>query len=170
MLVASPAPGAGQVDCRYQSYGGERSTVDHGSAEGVALPDNDLFRPLLADQREPRFYADYRHTFLRDSDAPAEGHGADINAALVAFGGSFGVWGLRQPGGCDGFQGSLFGAVFAQFHLHTHSRDLLHADYLVGPTLTCRQGRWSGRLRVYHQSSNLGDEFLLNCGLGMRVH
>ncbi|MFL5444840.1 MAG: DUF1207 domain-containing protein [Myxococcales bacterium] len=169
LLVASPAPGAEQLDCRYQSYGTEQSIVDQGSAEGIALPDNDLFRPLLADQREPRFYADYRHIFFRDSDVLAEGKGDDINAALVAFGGSFGVWGLRQPRGCDGFQVNLFGAVFAQFNLHTHSRDLLNADYLVGPTLTFRQGRWSGRLRVYHQSSHLGDEFLLNFGLAHGV-
>ncbi|MFL5442558.1 MAG: hypothetical protein ACJ79W_25670, partial [Myxococcales bacterium] len=71
MLVASPAPGAGQLDCRYQSYGAEQSTLDHGSTEGIALPDKDLFRPLLADQREPRFYADYRHIFFRDSDVLA---------------------------------------------------------------------------------------------------
>jgi hypothetical protein len=59
----------------------------------------------------------------------------------------------------------LFGAVFAQFNLDTHSWDLLNSDYLVGPELTFRRGRWSGRFRFYHQSSHLGDEFLLNYGI-----
>jgi len=64
---------------------------------------------------------------------------------------------------------SLFGAVFAQFNLDTPSFDLLNADYLVGPELTLRHGRWSGRVRFYHQSSHLGDEFLLNYGIAHGV-
>ena len=59
----------------------------------------------------------------------------------------------------------MFGVVFAQFNLDTPSMDLLNADYLVGPMLTYRRGSWSGRLRFYHQSSHLGDEFLLNHGI-----
>ena len=141
-----------------------------GPLESVLLPDNDVFRPLLADPREPRFYADYRRIYFRGgSNMLAEGHGNEINAALVAFGGAFGIWGLRQPRGCDGIQVSMFGAVFAQFNLDTPSFDLLNADYLVGPELTLRSGRWSGRVRFYHQSSHLGDEFLLNYGIAHGV-
>ena len=161
------------LDCRYStaSPGTQVAAEDtSGPLEGVLLPDNDVFRPLLADQREPRFYADYRRIQFRGtSDVLAEGKGRTINAALVAFGGAFGIWGLRQPRGCDGVQVSLFGAVFAQFNLDTPSFDLLNADYLVGPELTLRSGRWSGRLRFYHQSSHLGDEFLLNYGIAHGV-
>jgi hypothetical protein len=42
-------------------------------------------------------------------------------------------------------------------------------DYLVGPELTFRSGRWSGRARFYHQSSHLGDKFLLNFALANGV-
>jgi hypothetical protein len=166
--------GSERLDCRYfradetiPSFAVE----DPGPWEGVLLPDNDVFRPILADQREPRFYADYRRLHFRfaNSDLLAEGKGPTINAAMVAFGGEFGIWGLRQRRGCDGLQVSLFGVVLAQFNLDTSSADLLNADYLVGPMLTYRGGPWSARLRFYHQSSHLGDEFLLNYGIANGV-
>ena len=172
-IAAASAPGAGRaseiapapLECPY-STGAPATPASAedtpGPLESVLLPDKDVFRPLLADQREPRFYADYRRLEFRGSQDLAEGHGSSINAALVAFGGAFGIWGLRQPRGCDGIQVSMFGAVFAQFNLDANSADLLNADYFVGPELTLRRGPWSGRLRLYHQSSHLGDEFLLN--------
>jgi hypothetical protein len=58
-------------------------------------------------------------------------------------------------------QFSINGAVFAQFDLGTESYDLLNADYMIGLPLTIRSGWFSSRLRIYHQSSHLGDEFLL---------
>lgn len=162
-----------RLDCRYPTAipARQTSTADTTDPlEGVLLPDDDLFRLLLADQREPRFYADYRRIEFRGSaNVLAEGHGTTIDGALVGFGGAFGIWGLRQLRGCDGFQVSMFGAVFAQFNLDTPKADLLNADYLVGPELTLRRGRWSGRLRFYHQSSHLGDKFLLNYGLAHGV-
>src|SRR6185436_2114147 len=55
----------------------------------------------------------------------------------------------------------LEGAVFAQFDLNTQSYDLINADYVLGLPMTYRYGAFSGRARVYHQSSHLGDEFVL---------
>jgi hypothetical protein len=163
---------AERLDCRY--FRAEETNLlpaegGPGPLEGVLLPDNNVFRPILADQREPRFYADYRHLHFRGQNQLSEGHGNDIDVAMVAFGGEFGLWGLRQRRGCDGFQVSVFGVVFSQFNLDTKSMDLLNTDYLVGPVLTYRSGPWSGRLRFYHQSSHLGDEFLLNYGLANGV-
>ena len=183
LVAAGAAPAAGaerayeiapeHLDCRYsaaspaaQSSAGETPRP----LESVLLPHDDVFRSLLADQREPRFYADYRRIhFNSASDVYAEGRGRTINGSLVAFGGAFGIWGLRQPRGCDGLQVSLFGAVFAQFNLDTPELDLLNTDYLVGPELTLRRGRWSARARFYHQSSHLGDKFLVNYGLANGV-
>jgi len=172
ILSASPVGGAARVDCRYSSDEETTSsaTVEQsGGLNPTFLPQNDVFRPILADQREPRFYADYRRIHFRAKSLLAEGNGNDINAALVALGGEFGLWGLRQARGCEGLQISLFGAVFAQFNLDTPSFDLLNADFLVGLALTYRRGPWSGRLRTYHQSSHLGDKFLLNYGLAHGV-
>lgn len=39
--------------------------------------------------------------------------------------------------------------------------DLINADYTIGIPLTYRRGRFSARMRLYHQSSHLGDEFLI---------
>jgi len=169
---AWPAQAAERVDCRYYRTDELRPSMPGegpGPLETMLLPDNDVFRPILADQREPRFYADYRRLHFRGANQLSEGHGDDINVGMVAFGGQFGIWGLRQRRGCDGLQVSLFGVVFAQFNLDTPSMDLLNSDYLVGPVLTYRQGPWSGRLRFYHQSSHLGDEFLLNYGIASGV-
>ena len=142
---------APRLDCRY-SIGDEanRSTSmeNPGPGQGVFLPDSDVFRPLLADPGEPRFYGDYRGVHFRASSLLTEGNGDDISVGIVGAGGEFGLWGLRQPRGCDGLQVSLFGAVFAQFNLSISSADLMNADYLVGSTLTYRRGLWSGRFRL----------------------
>lgn len=41
------------------------------------------------------------------------------------------------------------------------SRDLVNADYTAGLLTSYRTGSFSGFLRVHHQSSHLGDEFIL---------
>ena len=51
--------------------------------------------------------------------------------------------------------------VFSVFDLDAKSADLVNADYLVGIPLSARYEDWSAMLRLYHQSSHLGDEFLL---------
>ena len=160
-----------RLDCRYFRADETPTVQPPGPLESVLLPDNDVFRPILADQREPRFYADYRRVHFRFSNSQllAEGQGPNISAAMVAFGGEFGIWGLRQRRGCDGLQVGLFGVVFSQFNLSATSFDLLNSDYLVGPTLTYRKGPWSARFRFYHQSSHLGDEYLLNYGIANNV-
>src|SRR4029079_6992783 len=61
----------------------------------------------------------------------------------------------------NGIQLGISGAVFAQFDLRAASYDLINADYMIGLPLTFRAGPFSGRARVYHQSSHLGDEFVL---------
>ena len=48
--------------------------------------------------------------------------------------------------------------------MNAPSTYLVNADYIVGFPLSYRNDRWSVRLRFFHQSSHLGDEFLL------RVH
>lgn len=116
-----------------------------------ALPEQALFMPLIADPREPRFSVSYqRHR------TPT----GEFNAGSVAFGEYFGF--------ASGFLGSsgasqvgLQGAVFALFNLDATSNDLVNADYWIGLPVAYRKGPWSYLLRVYHQSSHLGDEFLL---------
>jgi hypothetical protein len=71
---------------------------------------------------------------------------------VLRFGGS-------KPG--NGIQIGIAGSVFAQFDLNTTTYDLINADYSISVPVTVRASAFSMRLRVYHQSSHLGDEFLL---------
>lgn len=128
-------------------------TPRQAQAETVAieaLPVDDLFKPLIADPRQPQFAIRYHRYDARES----------FNAASVSFGdyfgfasGFFGDAGVSQIG--------LQGAVFAVFNLDAPSFDLVNADYWIGIPVSYRRGPWSFLTRIYHQSSHLGDEFLL---------
>lgn len=88
--------------------------------------------------------------------------GQETTATSVGYGGQYGL--VRWPTSDDaanGWQLNLAAAVFAQFDLGTPSNNLINADYTVGLPLTYRRGRDCFRLKVYHQSSHLGDEYLL---------
>lgn len=127
-----------------------------GEARGVIpLPRTDVFHPLMADPKQPQFRASHLWT---STGARRTRVGA------VAFGENFGIvrWVGRDT--TEGWQLSLAGAVFAQFDLQTESFDLMNADYVIGIPLTHRRGATSARVRLYHQSSHLGDEYLLRSG------
>lgn len=121
--------------------------------EITALPTNDLFSPLIADPKEPHFFMSAR-SYHTSADT--------VNIAAVGFGESFGLY--RRPGKRpgDGLQLGISGGLLAQFNLDAESFDLINADYILGLPITYRRGPLSARLRLYHQSSHLGDEFLLN--------
>ena len=124
---------------------------DRDEPRTTALPATQLFTPLRADPKEPRFFVSTLH---------GESAVRDTTLGAVGFGEQFGILRRETPTGM-GWQLGLSGAVFAQFDLEAPSSDLINADYLIGVPLTWRQGDWSGRIRLYHQSSHLGDEFLL---------
>ncbi len=132
------------TDCR---YGREAD----GPARTV-LPADDVFRPLLADPKQPQFFATWQF-------ARARGEGTSVNLASVALGENFGLYTKRD--GCDGWQISLHGGVFSQFNMDTRNAELINTDFVGGIPITWRLGNWSTRVRFYHQSSHLGDEFLL---------
>jgi len=126
----------------------------------VPMPEGDVFCPLIADPKGMYSFASYvRGT----SDSPL---GTDVGSVGIADRFPLMRWGGPDPG--EGLQIGLEGAVFAQFDLNSVSIDLLNADYIVGLPITARLGRMSTRLRVYHQSSHLGDEFLLRSGTVLR--
>jgi hypothetical protein len=119
----------------------------------VGLPLGDVFCPLLADPKSSGSFASWEHVSKESS------FGTDIGSVGVAD--RFGLirWGGPRPG--DGIQLEIEGGIYAQFDLATPSYDLINADYTFGIPLTVRDGPVSARVRVYHQSSHLGDEFLL---------
>lgn len=152
---AADPPPPPQPDCRYLTTENPEAAQSAGASKTARFPQDDVFRPLLADPKQPQFQATYQHVQIRQSHDR-------LNAAFIGFGENFGLLTKRQEKGCDGFQVGVFGAVFAQFNLDAASMDLINSDYQLGFPVTLREGPFSARLRLYHQSSHLGDEFLLN--------
>ena len=115
------------------------------------FPQDTLFRPLLADPREPRFFVSARYY---DDDPES------LWLSEVGYGERFGIY--RWTRGEDAWQIGVSGGLFGLFNLEAESQDLINADYMVGIPLTWQRGDRSMRVRLYHQSSHLGDEFILN--------
>lgn len=132
------------LDCRYQQS-------DGGDVDSEWFPSDDLFRPLLADPKQPQFFALWQSTQSRNERTNA-------NIGSIGIGENFGVYTRRH--GCNGWQVSLLTGIFAQFDLDASNAALINVDFNVGVPLTWRHGDWSARLRFYHQSSHIGDEFL----------
>ena len=144
-------------DCRYGSNGAAPSQ-QAGSQPVEAFPENDVFRPLLADPKQPQFFAAYQAVRIRNPSAPAN-FGTSVNVGSVGFGENFGLVGQRN--GCNGWQVGILAGVFAQFNLDASSADLINSDYVVGIPFSWRKDLLSARVRLSHQSSHLGDEFVL---------
>jgi len=134
----------------------EKETIvvaeEDDTATGIeVLPRGNLFDPLIADPRWAHFSAAYQY-FIDDDEISGAGS--------VSFGETFGL--LRGPAPFGGrWQLDFQAAVFGLFDLEAESKDLINADYWVGLPLSYRNGDFSAMFRVYHQSSHLGDEFLL---------
>lgn len=138
-------------DCRYEGVG--MTSSNGGSSSLEVFPENDVFRPLWADPKQPQLFAAWQSTRVRSNNT-------SVALGTVGFGENFGLIGKRN--GCNGWQIGILAGVFAQFNLDEHSKDLINADYVVGIPFSWRTGLFSGRVRLFHQSSHLGDEFVLN--------
>jgi hypothetical protein len=114
------------------------------------LPGGSLFKPLIADPRWPHFAASYQH-HLRDVLLK--------HAGAVSFGETFALY--RDRLGRGWWELGVQAGVFAVFDLVSPSKDLVNADYLAAIPLSYRYADFSMMFRFFHQSSHLGDEFLL---------
>lgn len=119
----------------------------------IYFPTGDVFSPIIADPKQPQFFMS-----LRTYDATF----GNVTVGAVGYGETFGLFRRSSRRSGDGLQISIAGALFAQFNMDAESHDLVNADYTIGLPVTYRKGKTSGRARLYHQSSHLGDEFLLN--------
>lgn len=152
--TSAAPPEAVEQDCRYQTGGRDAAASASEAWTNIAFPDGDVFRPLLADPKQPQFFAAFQTLRVREG-------GGSANVGSVGFGENFGLWSRRKEGGCDGVQVGVLAGVFSQFNLDAPSSDLINTDFVVGVPVSWRSGLWSARVRLYHQSSHLGDEFLL---------
>ena len=115
------------------------------------LPDGLVYPAYLAGVKESRLAGVL--TYIDDE-------GWFLDSAL---GGRVGVirYGAEGDGRPQGWQLDLEGAVFPRLDL-AEMWDLVAADFRVGVPLTYASGRWEYKLAVYHLSSHVGDEFMLD--------
>lgn len=121
--------------------------------ESKFLPCGLLVTPFHADPRWPHFSMAYRQVTL----------GQPSNTGSANFGETFALY--RNAAPLDGqWEIALRAGVFSIFNMNapSGSKDLVSADYTVGLLTSYRTGPFSGFLRLHHQSSHLGDEFILN--------
>ncbi|MDO8948143.1 MAG: DUF1207 domain-containing protein [Desulfocapsaceae bacterium] len=128
---------------------------------GKVFPTGDLFRSFIADPKQSRFFVSLDN--FRSS-------GEDYTLAAVGFGETFGLYRFFGTREGDGLQLSILAGLFAQFNMDNDSSDLINADYTIGIPATYRYGDNSLRLRLYHQSSHLGDELLLGANPPDRIN
>lgn len=131
------------------------------SATAESFPAGDVFNPLVADPIEPR---NFLSVLAVDSER------AQTTLGSVGLGVNFGLyrWAGQKP--ADGWQVGLFAAFNSQFDLEADSYPLVNTDYRVGIPVSFRRGDFSGRARIYHQSSHLGDEIILAGTAPQRVN
>lgn len=120
---------------------------------GEWIPDAPpLFRPFMADPRQIAFGTGWRF----DDQVLVK------NVIPVQYGDSFAFyrWHNVWPW-CGDLQVEIEGALWAVFDPLHESSPLINADYYGGLTVTYAIDCWQFRLRGFHISSHIGDEFLL---------
>ncbi|MDD2800563.1 MAG: DUF1207 domain-containing protein [Methylococcales bacterium] len=117
------------------------------------LPKGHLFKPLLADTRWAHFSAAYRNYQSNNFD------GRDI--ASVSFGETIPIYRSNFGHSSAQWEAGLQAGVFSDFNLGASSSDLLNTDFIASLYSSVRAGQFSAFGRIYHQSSHLGDEYLL---------
>ena len=129
------------------AHGGGRVFAQAPLPAGEGRPGGPVFEPLRADPKEPEFFATYLWT---RSPRLASRLGT------VGFGETMSL--LRTAD----WQLAIAAGVFSQFDMARVTADLMNTDYLVGIPLTYRHGALSTRFRLYHQSSHMGDEYMVH--------
>ena len=118
------------------------------------LPSGLLVAPFHADPRWPHFSMASRQVSFGQEPG---------NSGSANFGETFALY--RNAAPLDGqWEIALQAGVFSLFNMSapSGSKDLVNADYTVGLLTSYRTGPFAGFLRFHHQSSHLGDEFILN--------
>lgn len=117
---------------------------------GIWLPQSTtLFPTEIANPRQPCFSCGCRfHDKVGGSFASA-----------IVIGAQFPMYRWSNVKGGD-LQLELEGAAFAVFNLRKQSFPMINADYYAGIPLSYAKGPMAYRLRLYHVSSHVGDEYL----------
>lgn len=117
------------------------------------IPDGHLFKPLLADPRWAHLSVSYRNFQTNNFD------GRDI--ASVSLGETIPFYRANFGHSTAQWETGVQAGVFSDFNLNASSSDLVNTDFIASLYSSLRAGQFSAFGRLYHQSSHLGDEFLL---------
>lgn len=144
-------PGVVRADVR-KGPGPARESVQAVRAatpepESKFLPRGLLVDPFHADLRWPHFGIGYRRLSSGQEFSNSFGESFAFYRNAAPF---HGQWELGMQAG-----------VFSIFDIDRNSIDLINADYNVGVLASYRADKLSGFIRIHHQSSHLGDEFIL---------
>ena len=134
------------------------------------LPRVHYFEPLVADPMEPRMSLSLMQTnvFERAGEGrerppfpfpDPEDARRDVNVG-AGIGGSIPLLLLKEWPGKGGIVASAQLGVFARFRIEYPSRDDVGQDWFVGMPFEITYDRFTGRFRIMHRSSHLGDEFV----------
>ena len=163
ILFVRDLPGVKSVEVKELSpeeVSSRAKYVEQPRVNGIWFPQTTvLFLPLVADPREPYNYAAYRYG---DKVVGKQ-------AAAVALGDEFPMFRWRDVFPCHGdMQIGIQGGIWAVFnykgipHRNDESCELVNTDYFFGIPLTYAFDKWSFRSKLYHISSHLGDELIVN--------
>lgn len=136
-----------------------RADIAIGNFEGGFLPElNPFFPTMLAQPHILGYSAGYRsYDKVFKSTLP------------VSIGDQFSLYQFKLHSSAGLYFG-IEACVWAIFEAKTKSLSLINADYFIGLPITYINDKFSSRLRIFHQSSHLGDEFLLENPRIVRVN
>jgi hypothetical protein len=138
------------------------------------LPRIHYFEPLVADPLEPRMGIGLIQTNVFERagqglerppfDFPdPDDSSSDVNAA-AAIGGSIPLFLVAEWPGKGGIVASAQLGVFSRFRIEYPSRDDVGQDWFVGMPFEITYENFTGRFRIMHRSSHIGDELVETTG------
>ena len=145
LLVAAPVVAAGPLAAQARN----------NPEPGIRDPNGHPFRTPSGSPLEP-----VHRLALLSATRDSLRHGI----ALADIGDRLGFWIRRDPDGKVEVAGAMHGGVFSRFDLGGPDQALIEVHYRVGILLRARLGEVAARAELYHVSSHLGDEFLLDTG------
>lgn len=141
-----------------KELGDREEFVGRPQVKGIWFPQTtELYLPMIANPRQVIYSLGYR--------------GGDRvigqNVAAFSMGDNFPIFRWLQVFGRGDLQIGIETGIWCVFNLDPHPNyqggtEIVNTDYYVGIPLVYAVNQWAFRFRLYHISSHLGDEFLVN--------
>jgi hypothetical protein len=113
-----------------------------------------IYPQLKADPRQPSFAIGFRWY----------DQALGSNVGMANLGGVIPFWRGSDVAIFDRLECCVSGAAWAVFDMRANNLDLLNSDWYGGIPINAEIGDYKFRLRLYHISSHLGDEYLQRPG------